>query len=81
VSEKRLSLTAHGQVRYSLKTPRNDGTVHVIFERGGPPPLDFMARLAALVPKPRGNLTRFHGVFAPNRKSRALIIPGQPGKG
>ncbi|PPC50893.1 hypothetical protein AbaMCR8683_18690, partial [Acinetobacter baumannii] len=25
-------------------------------------PLDFIARLAALVPKPRVNLTRFHGV-------------------
>ena len=31
------------------------GTTHVIFE-----PLDFIARLAALVPKPRVNLTRFH---------------------
>lgn len=76
VSVKRLSLTAHGQVRYSLKTPWNDGTTHVIFE-----PLDFMARLAALVPRPRVNLTRFHGVFAPNSKYRALITPGQRGKG
>ncbi|KDH37112.1 conjugal transfer protein TraG, partial [Klebsiella pneumoniae] len=31
-------------------------------------PLDFIARLAALVPKPRVNLTRFHGVFAPNSR-------------
>lgn len=31
-----------------LKTPYRDGTSHVIFE-----PLDFIARLAALVPKPR----------------------------
>ena len=29
-------------------------------------PLDFMARLAALVPRLRLNLTRFHGVFVPN---------------
>ncbi len=29
-------------------------------------PLDFISRLAALVPKPRVNLTRFHGVFATN---------------
>ena len=36
-----------------LKTPYRDGTIHVIFE-----PLDFMARLAALVPKPKANLTR-----------------------
>ena len=81
VSEKRVSLTAPGQVRYSLKTPWNDGTTHVIFERGGPPPLDFVARLAALVPRPRVNLTRFHGVFAPNSKYRALITPARRGKG
>ena len=54
VSEKRLSLTEHGQVRYSLKTPWRDGTTHVIFE-----PLDFIARLAALMPKSRVNLTRY----------------------
>ena len=40
-----------------------------------------MARLAALVPKPRVNLTRFHGVFAPNSKHRALITPAGRGKG
>ncbi len=76
VSEKRLSLTAQGKVRYELKTPYRDGTTHVIFE-----PLDFIARLAALVPKPRVNLTRFHGVFAPNSKHRALVTPAKRGKG
>lgn len=45
VSEKRLSLTLNGNVRYQLKTPYRDGTTHMIFE-----PLDFIARLAALVP-------------------------------
>ena len=48
----------------------------VIFE-----PLDFMAKLAALVPKPRGNLTRFHGVFAPNSLHRVTITPAKRGKG
>ncbi len=43
-------------MRYELKTPYRDGTTHVIFE-----PLDFIARLAALVPKPRVNLTRLCG--------------------
>jgi hypothetical protein len=75
VSEKRLSLTANGNIRYQLKTPYRDGTTHVIFE-----PLDFMARLAALVPRPRANLTRFHGVFAPNSKHRALVTPSKRGK-
>ena len=63
VSEKRLAITTFPKERYPLKTPYHDGTIgdrrsHVIFE-----PLDFIARLAALVPKPRVNLTRFHGVF------------------
>jgi hypothetical protein len=34
-----------------------------------------IARLAALVPRPRLNLTRFHGVFAPNFKQRKRIVP------
>ncbi len=76
VSEKRLSLTKTGNVRYQLKTPYRDGTTHVIFE-----PLDFIARLAALVPKPRVNLTRFHGVFAPNSRHRALVTLAKRGKG
>ena len=53
VSEKRLSLLSNGNVRYELKTPYRDGTTPVIFE-----PMDFIARLVALVPKPRVNLTR-----------------------
>ena len=68
VSEQRIELTESGKVRYELKTPYRNGTTHVIFE-----PLDFIARLAALVPKPRVNLTRFHGVFAPNSKHRKLV--------
>jgi hypothetical protein len=68
VSEARLSLTPGGLERYQLKTPYRDGTTHVLFE-----PLDFIARLAALVPKPRVNLTRYHGVFAPNSAHRAWV--------
>ena len=76
MSEKRLSLTANGNVRYQLKTPYRDGTTHVIFE-----PLDFIVRLVALVPKPRVHLTRFHGVFAPNSAHRARVTPAKRGKG
>ena len=36
---------------------------------------------ASLIPKPRVNLTRFHGIFAPNSKYRALVTPAQRGKG
>jgi len=75
VSTKRLSMTRNGRVRYELKTPWRNGTTHVIFE-----PLDFISRLAALVPRPRVNLTRFHGVFAPNSKYRAKVTPARRGK-
>ena len=37
--------------------------------------------LVALVPKPRVNLTRFHGVFAPNSAHRAQVTPAKRGKG
>jgi len=76
VSEQHLSITRNGRVRYELKTPWRDGTTHVIFE-----PLDFISKLAALVPKPRVNLTRFHGVFAPNSRHRARVTPTKRGKG
>ena len=43
-------------------------------------PMDFIAKLAALVPKPRINLTRFHGVFTPNSKYRIQVTPSRRGK-
>ena len=39
-------------------------------------PLEFMQRLAALVPRPRLHLIRFHGVLAPHAGLRAAIVPG-----
>jgi len=74
-STERLSLTTHGHILYRLKTPYRDGTRHVVFE-----PLDFIARLAALVPNPRVNLTRYHGVFAPNHHLRKQVIPARRGR-
>jgi len=68
VSTHRLERLPDGKISYELKTPYKNGTTHVLFE-----PLDFIARLAALVPKPRFHLTRFHGVFAPNSKHRATV--------
>src|SRR5262245_24508508 len=38
-------------------------------------PLEFIERLAALVPRPRLHLIRFHGVLAPNAKLRSKIVP------
>ncbi len=37
-----------------------------------------MQRLAALVPRPRLHLIRFHGVLAPNAKLRSRVVPTPP---
>ena len=70
VANERFSTNERGQVIYTFKQPFRDGATHVVLD-----PLDFIARLAALVPRPRLNLTRFHGVFAPNCKHRQHIVP------
>lgn len=75
VATPRLSLSSTGKVVYTLKTPYRDGTTQVAFE-----PVDFIARLAALAPKPRVNLTRYHGVLAPNHRWRRLVTPAKRGK-
>ncbi len=59
-----------GQVVHKLKTPWRDGTTHLVMS-----PLEYMQRLAALVPRPRRHLIHFHGVLAPNAKLRALVAP------
>ena len=59
-----------------LKSAYRDGTTHVLLE-----PLDFLARLAALVPPPRAHLTRYHGAFAAASAWRAAITPSGRGRG
>ena len=78
IAEQRLSLASNGNVIVALKTPYDDGTSHVVLS-----PMEFIGRLAALVPKPRVNLTRFHGVFSrgglpPNSKLRKYVVPQHP---
>lgn len=70
LSLDRLSVGVDGRVRYALKNPWQNGTTHVVFDAD-----DFVARLAALVPRPRLHLTRYHGVLAPNSPYRSQLVP------
>ena len=54
-----------GCVVLQLKSAYHDGTTHVVMS-----PLELMQRLAALVPRPRLHLIRFHGVLAPEARPR-----------
>jgi hypothetical protein len=71
LSDERVQLNAAGQVELKLKTPWRGGTTHLVMS-----PLEFMQRLAALVPRPRLHLIRFHGVLA--RPLRPRRRPRQP---
>jgi hypothetical protein len=72
LGHKRLRRTPAGEVVLQLKTPYRDGTTHLVMT-----PLEFLQRLAALVPRPRLHLIRFHGVLAPNAALRSQIVPGE----
>jgi hypothetical protein len=62
---ERLSRNSKGQVVLQLKSPYRDGTTDIVMSA-----LEFMQRLAALVPRPRLHPSRFHGVLAPHAKHR-----------
>jgi len=70
IAHERLSVNRAGQAVLKLKTAYRNGTSHLVMS-----PLEFMQRLAALVPRPRLHLIRFHGVLAPHAKLRAAIVP------
>ena len=59
-------------LRFRLKTPWSDGTTHLVLS-----PLELIEELAALVPPPRHNLVRYHGILAPNAGFRRLVVPGR----
>ena len=73
IANERLKRNNAGQVVLQLKSPWRDGTIHIVMS-----PLEFMQRLAALVPRPRLHLIRFHGVLAPHANLRAQIVPSTP---
>lgn len=65
----RLSTTGDGQVMLQLRHRWADGTTHLVFD-----PLEFLGRLAVLVPRPRINLILYHGVLAPRAAWRSAVV-------
>ena len=56
-----------------MKTAWNDGTTHLILSG-----MELIEKLSALVPPPRVNLIRYHGILAPHAKNRAAVVPKKP---
>ncbi len=74
VSGDRVRLTAEGQVLLELRHRWADGTTHLVFE-----PLEFLGRLAVLVPRPRVNLLFYYGVLGARAAWRPHIVPARAG--
>ena len=70
VAQERLHVTSEGNVRLELRQPWRDGTTAVVFD-----PVEFLGRLAVLVPRPRINLILYHGVLGPRAAWRAQVVP------
>jgi uncharacterized protein YbaR (Trm112 family) len=69
VTQERLHLTGDGQVRLELRHPWRDGTTEIVFD-----PVEFLGRLAVLVPRPRINLILYHGVLGPRAVWRSEVV-------
>ena len=67
----RLTVVDSETLSFALKTPWSNGTTHLLLS-----PEELIEKLAALVPPPRLNLVRYHGVLAPNAADRKQIVPG-----
>jgi hypothetical protein len=70
VAEGRLTERPDGIYEYEFKRPWADGTHAVLLD-----PEELVEKLAALVPPPRANLVRYHGVLAPAAKWREAVVP------
>jgi Putative transposase len=62
-------LTDDGQVVMQLRHRWTDGTTHLVFD-----PVEFLGRLAVLIPRPRINLILYHGVLAPRAAWRRQVV-------
>jgi hypothetical protein len=65
----RLSKGPDGRLVYRMKRPRRE-SLHLVLTGQ-----QLIARLATLVPPPRAHVLRYHGVFAPNSRRRASVVP------
>jgi hypothetical protein len=68
--QERLRRLDDGRVVYQFRRPWPDGSTHLVLE-----PLEFLGKLAALIPPPRAHLLRYHGVLAPNARRRRAVVP------
>jgi hypothetical protein len=75
----RLRILRNGVVAYRVKDVSAAGATRAArVKHRVMTPLEFLARIAALIPPPRHPLVRFHGVIAPRSSWRKDVVPQAP---
>ena len=72
ISQDRL-VQHEERILYLFKRAWSNGATGVFFDG-----TDLLERIAALIPVPYKNITRYHGIFAPRSKLRSRAVPGWP---
>ena len=71
-AEERLSRLPDGRIAYGFRKPRWDGGLGIVLD-----PVEFLAKLAALVPPPRSHAVRYHGLLGPRGGLRREVVPAR----
>ena len=71
IATHRLRERPDGLLDYRLKRTWSTGLSAIVMS-----PTELIEKLVPLIPRPRKNLIRYHGVLAPNASLRSLIVPG-----
>jgi len=69
IAKDRLTLLDDGRILVELKNKWADGTTHLLYE-----PIEFLEKIAAIIPRPHINLVIYNGVLAPNAKLRKQVV-------
>ena len=67
----RLKERSDGLLEYRLKRAWSNGLSSIVMS-----PTELIEKLVPLIPRPRANLVRYHGILAPNASLRSSIVPG-----
>jgi len=73
LAQERIEVLPDGRVGLTLARPWADGTRALVFTG-----VEFLEKLAVLIPKPRVNLLLYHGILAPRARHRAAALGALP---
>ena len=69
LAQDRIEVLPDGRIGVTLARPWADGTQALVFTG-----VEFLEKLAVLIPKPRVNLLLYHGILAPRAQHRAAAL-------